>query len=152
MEKWKLYFSVLSKDSKNVIKAGYLMCDAVYLKILSNLKRWYTSYEDQNEGGETVRLDNVIIIDVKVKSINYVVITARAQNHSIGDTFRLGAVWVCYDANDEILGTMFWSSEWNYYGFVLEGEVGSSDDKNEGNEDLFYIWYNWPCLKINVLK
>ena len=33
------------KIVKDVIKYGYLVCDAVYLNTLANFKQWYTTYE-----------------------------------------------------------------------------------------------------------
>ena len=29
----------------DVIKSGYLVCDALYLNPLANFKKWYTPYE-----------------------------------------------------------------------------------------------------------
>ena len=34
------------KLGNDVIKAGELLCDAVYLNPLANLNQWYTPYED----------------------------------------------------------------------------------------------------------
>ena len=54
-----------------------------------------------------------------MKSINDVVINTKAWNNSRGDTIRLGAVYICDDANDEILETNF-AREWsNHNGFSL---------------------------------
>ena len=58
------------------IKAGELVCDAVYLNPLANFKQWYTPYE-KNEGKTIIRLDTVILTKVKVKSINDAALTSR---------------------------------------------------------------------------
>ena len=43
---------------------------------------------------------------MKVQSINYVYPNDRASNKLIGDKISLGAVYVCYVTNDEILETI----------------------------------------------
>ena len=53
------------------------------------------------------RFTSVILIKVKVKSINYVALPYIALNTLRGDTIRLYAVYVCDDAHDEILETIF---------------------------------------------
>ena len=52
-------------------------------------------------------MNTVILTKIKVKSINDVSLPAIASNKLRGDTIRLGAVYICDDANDEILETNF---------------------------------------------
>ena len=54
--------------------------------------------------------------------------TSRAQNNLRDYAIRLGDVYVCDDAHDEILGTMFSRYQLVYDEFIMEGEVDSSDD------------------------
>ena len=42
-----------------------------------------------------------------MKSINYVALPARASDNSICGEIRLGAVYICDDAHDEIIETNF---------------------------------------------
>ena len=90
------------------------MCDAVYLNPLDNFKKWYTHYGYENEGKKTVRLNTVILTEVKVKSINNVAIPNKASDNWKCDTLRLGAVYFCDESNDEILETIFSKEELNY--------------------------------------
>ena len=85
-----------------------MVCNAVYLNPLANFKQWYTPYENENQrGGGGFRLNNVILFKVQVKSINNVALTTRASNCLSCDAIRLGDVYVCDDAHDEILEKMF---------------------------------------------
>ena len=61
-----------------------------------------------------VRLNIVILTKVRMKSINDIALPNRAQNNLRGDAIRLGDVYVCDDAPDEILGTMFSMEELKY--------------------------------------
>ena len=56
---------------------------------------------------KTVRLNNVILTEVKVKSINWVSFRYRASNKFICDAIRLGAVYVYDKSHDDILKTIF---------------------------------------------
>ena len=85
--------------------------DSVYLKPLPNFKKWYTPYENENQGKTIVRLNNVILTKVKVKSINDVDIPARYPNNLRSGAINFGDVYVCDGAHDEILETIF---QWNY--------------------------------------
>ena len=51
----------------------------------------------------TVRLNTVNLTKVKVQSINDVALTTIASNKLRVESFRLVAVYVCDDANDEIM-------------------------------------------------
>ena len=53
-------------------------------------------------------------------------------------------MYICDDAHDEIIETLFAREELNNDEFILEGEVESSDDDSECNKYLFYLWCN--CL------
>ena len=64
---------------------------------------------------------------------------------------RLGAVYVCGEAHNEVIETIFLKEEFNYDEFILEGEVEISYDESESNE-YFPLWCNWLRLKINVLQ
>ena len=62
----------------------------------------------------------MIITKVKVQSINYIAINARALNTLTGYAISLGGVYVCDNTHDEILETInfkgriiFW---WNIFG------------------------------------
>ena len=48
----------------HVIKAGELVCDAVYLNLFDNFKQFYTPYE-KNEGKTIVMLNTAILTKVK---------------------------------------------------------------------------------------
>ena len=52
-------------------------------------------------------LSTIILTKVKLQSINDVGIPTRASNKLKGDTIRLGEFYVCVDAHDEILETIF---------------------------------------------
>ena len=94
------------KIGRDVIKAGELVCNAVYLKPLNNFNQWYTPH-----GGKWRKtifgLNNVTLTKVKVKSINTVNIPDISSNKLSGDLIRLCAVYVCDDIYDEILETIF---------------------------------------------
>ena len=77
----------------------------------------------RNKWKKTVSLNTVILPKVKVKSINGVALPDRAQNNSRGGKIRFSDVYVCDDAHDEILGTIFPREELNYDAFILEGEI-----------------------------
>ena len=78
----------------------------------------YSLWKTKSRGG-IFRLNTVILTEIKVKSINDVSLPAIASNKLRGDTIRLGAVYICDDANDEILETNF-AREWsNHNGFSL---------------------------------
>ena len=55
------------------------MCDAVYYCPISNLKHWYTPYEDENEGSKPVSLNTVNITKVKVKLINTIALSYTVE-------------------------------------------------------------------------
>ena len=73
----------------------------------------------KNQGQSIVRLNTVILTKVKVQSIDYVALPTRASNKFRGDTIRLGAVYVCDDANNEILEKIFSRKELNHNDFIL---------------------------------
>ena len=75
-----------------VIKAGDLVCDALYLIPFDNFKQWYKPYE-KNEGKTIVMLNTFILTKVKVKSINDSTLLARDSNNLRGDAIRLVAVY-----------------------------------------------------------
>ena len=54
-----------------------------------------------------VRLNNAILTKVKVKSINDVALPAGNKNMLKDIEIRLGAVYVCDYAHDEIMETFF---------------------------------------------
>ena len=85
-----------------IIKNGELVCDAVYLNYIANPKQWYTPY-GRKWKKKIVRLNTINLTKVKLKSINYVAITAKASNYLRGDEIRLGAIYVCDYAHDEIM-------------------------------------------------
>ena len=91
---------------KYVITAGELVCDSLYLNPLASFKKWNNTYEDENEGQKIIRLNNVILDQVKVKSIKYVALPDRDLNKLRGDVIMLNAVYVCDDEYDEILETI----------------------------------------------
>ena len=90
----------------DVIKAGELLCDAVYLNPFANHRQWYTTYE-KNEGKTIVWLNTVILTKVEVKPINDCVLPDGAINKLRGDAIKSGAVYICDDTHDEILETVF---------------------------------------------
>ena len=83
-----------------------MVCDAVYLNPLANLKQCYTPHE-KNWGKQIVILNTVISNKVKVQSINDAALNTRASNILRGNKIRLGAVHSCDDAHDEIPETSF---------------------------------------------
>ena len=80
-------------------------------------------------------MNTVILTKVKVKLINDVNLTDRASNKLRYDAIRYGAVYVCDGTHDEILETIFSREESRYNELILEGEVESSDDDSEFNEE-----------------
>ena len=103
-----------------------------------------------------------ILSNVKVQSIINVKIYAIVSNKLSGDVIRLCVVSVCVNTNDEMLETIFSRQELHYDEFILEGEVESSDDKNECNEkkcddkiernENISILHNCLCLRNSILK
>ena len=53
-----------------------------------------------------------------------------------------------YDTHDEILETIFAAEKLNHNEFILEGEVESSDDESECNEDIFPYEITAYALKL----
>ena len=78
-------------------------------------------------------MNTVILTKVKAKSTNDAIITTRASNNWIIYEIRLCDVYVCDESHDELLETIFSRKELNYDKFILEGEVGSSDNESECN-------------------
>ena len=72
-----------------------------------HFKQCYTPYENENKGKTIVRLNTVILTNIKVKSIKDVYLTARASNNLRVDVIRLVAVNICDDAHDKIPKTSF---------------------------------------------
>ena len=60
-----------------------------------------------------------ILTKVKVKSINYVSLPNRYSNKLRGNATRLGAVYVCDDAHDEIVQTFSLRLELYYDEFIV---------------------------------
>ena len=89
-----------------IINYGGLVCDAVSLNPFVNFNQWYTPYE-KNEGKIIFRFDAGILGKVRVQSINYVNLHARASNKLRSGAIRLGDFYVCSDSQDEILDTIF---------------------------------------------
>ena len=61
--KWKsdsYTFQYSNKTGRDVIKAGKLVGDAVYLNPFASFKQWYTPYK-KNEGKNVFRLNTVIL-------------------------------------------------------------------------------------------
>ena len=77
----------------------------------------------------------VILTKLKLQSINYVYLHDRASNNIKGGVIRLGYVYVCDVTHDEILDTIFSREELHYDKFILRGEVESSDNDSECNEN-----------------
>ena len=84
-----------------------MVCNAVYLNPLANFKQWCILYENKNQRQTIVRLNTVILTNVKLKSINGVIIPTRSSNKLRDDAIRLGALYVCDDSHDEILEKIF---------------------------------------------
>ena len=74
---------------------------------LANFKQWYTPNEEKKRGRTVFGLNDVILIKVKVQSINDAALPTRDSNKFRGDAIRLGAVYVCDDSYDEIMDTIF---------------------------------------------
>ena len=94
------------KIGKDVIKAGDLMCDAVYLNLLDNYKQWYTHYGG-NQRETIVSFNTVILNEVKVKLINYVDLPTISSYKLMSNAISLVTVYFCGDVYDEILETIF---------------------------------------------
>ena len=77
------------------------------MNTLYNFKQWFTPYEKKHQVKTVVRLYTVILTKLKLQSMNYLSITTRASNRLRDNVIRIGAVYVCNDAHDEILGTIF---------------------------------------------
>ena len=92
-------------------------------------------FKGKNKGKTIVRLNTVIITKLKVKSINYFTLPDRPSNKLRVDEIGLGAVYVCDITHDAILDTIFSREESRYNELILEGEVESSDDDSEFNEE-----------------
>ena len=73
---------------------------------------------------------------VEVQSINDVSLPNTASNKLRGVVTRVGPVYVCDGAHDEIPEKCFSRKELNYNELILEGEVESSDDESEYKEDF----------------
>ena len=67
-----------------------------------------------------------------------------------GGSIRLCDFYVCDDTHDEILDNMFSREELYYDELIFEGEVKSSNDESECNENIFSVWHNclWLIIKI----
>ena len=83
---------------------------------------------------KNVRLNTDVLTQIKVQSINYVALHAKASNKLRCDAIMLGDVYICDVAHNEILKTLFSREELNYDELILEEEVGSSYNKSEYNE------------------
>ena len=91
----------------------------------------------EQNGGKMLRLNNFILTNVKVKSINDVSIPNRASNKFRVDAIRLGHFYIFNVTHNEILETIFSRQSLHYDELILEGEVESSDDESECNESYF---------------
>ena len=74
-----------------------------------------------------VKLNNVIITKVNLKSRNDIALSPGAQNNLRGDKIRLGHIYICDDAYDETLGTIFSMDDLNYDAFIMKVEIEISD-------------------------
>ena len=77
--------------------------------------------EKKKQEKTIVGLNTVILTKVKVQSINDVSHPTRASNELRGDTIRLGAVYICDGAHDEILETIVSREELSCDDLILEG-------------------------------
>ena len=71
--------------------------------------------------GNIFRLNNVVLTQVKVQSINDVNIPSISSNNLRVDAIRLVGVYVCDDTHDKILEAIFLREELHYYELILEG-------------------------------
>ena len=55
---------------------------------------------------KNVKLNTDILTQIKVQSINYVALHARASNKLRCDAIRLGDVYICDVAHNKILGSL----------------------------------------------
>ena len=68
---------------------------------------------------KTAKLNTFILTNVKVKPRYGIAPPDGAQNNWRYDAIRLGTVYDCDDAHNEILETMFSMKELNYDKFIL---------------------------------
>ena len=104
----------------DVIKAGELVCDAVYLNTFANFKQCYTPYRGKING-KNCQVEYCYLTKLKVQSINDVSLPAISSNKLMGGAIRLGFFCVCDVTHDKILETIFSREELNYDELVLEG-------------------------------
>ena len=93
-------FKSSHKIGRDFINVDELVCDALYLSPVANIKQWYTSYLKK-------RLIIVIFTELYVQSINDVAIPDRELNELRDDAIRLSTVYVFDVTLNEILETIF---------------------------------------------
>ena len=90
-----------------LIKDNKWVCGALYLNPLAKFKHCYTPLWKWKPRTKIISLNAVILNKVELNSINDVPIATRASNKVSVDSIRLGDVYVCDDAHDEMLEIIF---------------------------------------------